>query len=119
MDPAASAHLMLQAECLGYFLEYILYTWKGASSRRGREAVLKEARQEVARKPWLWSLLPEWLRVFSRSPECQSSCSDPFLGSGLAFGGPRSLQKTPKRRKARVPAPEPAYKARLSSQRRS
>ncbi|KAF3837625.1 hypothetical protein F7725_009393 [Dissostichus mawsoni] len=61
---------------------------------------------EVANMPWLRSSLPEWLRVFLRSPECQSPL-DPFLGSRLAFGGPRSLQKTSKRRKVRRPARAP------------
>ncbi|KAF3844374.1 hypothetical protein F7725_007537 [Dissostichus mawsoni] len=42
-----------------------------------------------------------------KNPECQSPFSDPFLGSRLAFGGPRSLQKTSKRLKVRRPARTP------------
>ncbi|KAF3847350.1 hypothetical protein F7725_020378 [Dissostichus mawsoni] len=61
----------------------------------GQEAALKEVRIEVANKPWLWSLLPEWLKGFTSSPEYQPQASNPFLGSRLALGGPRSLQKSP------------------------
>ncbi|KAF3844271.1 hypothetical protein F7725_013612 [Dissostichus mawsoni] len=78
------------------------------SSRAAQEAALKEVRIEVANKPWLWSLLPEWLKGFKSSPEYQPQASNPFLGSRLALGGPRSLQKVSRRRKARIPAGAPA-----------
>ncbi|KAF3840251.1 hypothetical protein F7725_018968 [Dissostichus mawsoni] len=78
------------------------------SSRAAKEATLKEVRLEVANKPWLWSLLPEWLKLFTSSPEYQPQASNPFLGSRLASGGPRSLQKVSRRRKARIPAGAPA-----------
>ncbi|KAF3854445.1 hypothetical protein F7725_022500 [Dissostichus mawsoni] len=38
----------------------------------------------------------------------QPQASNPFLGSRLALGGPRSLQKVSRRRKARIPAGAPA-----------
>ncbi|KAF3846795.1 hypothetical protein F7725_003873 [Dissostichus mawsoni] len=50
-----------------------------------KEAALKEARLEVASKPWLRSLLPEWLSIFTSSPESLTQASNPFLGSGLAW----------------------------------
>ncbi|KAF3834472.1 hypothetical protein F7725_025676 [Dissostichus mawsoni] len=77
------------------------------SSRAAKEATLKEVRLEVANKPWLWSLLPEWLKLFTSSPEYQPQASNPFLGSRLASGGPQSLQKVSRRRKARIPAGAP------------
>ncbi|KAF3838241.1 hypothetical protein F7725_010009 [Dissostichus mawsoni] len=76
--------------------------------RRGREAALKEARQEVARQPWLRSLLPEWLQLFTSSPKDLSQASNPFLGYGQALGGPRILQKFSKKCKAKIPARAPA-----------
>ncbi|KAF3836723.1 hypothetical protein F7725_004187 [Dissostichus mawsoni] len=79
-----------------------------ASLKAAKEAALKEVRIEVANKPWLWSLLPEWLKVFTSSPEYQPQASNPFFGSRLALGGPRSLQKVSMRRKARIPSGAPA-----------
>ncbi|XP_010789412.1 short transient receptor potential channel 3-like [Notothenia coriiceps] len=84
-----------------YTLQCHYAEWSRTSDKRDKEAVLKKAQMEVDNMPGLRSSLPEFLRVFSRSPECQSPFSDPFLGSRLAFGGPRSLQKTSKRRKVR------------------
>ncbi|KAF3845126.1 hypothetical protein F7725_008289 [Dissostichus mawsoni] len=91
-----------------YTPEYKFYKWMRVSSRAAKEATLKEVRLEVANKPWLWSLLPEWLKLFTSSPEYQPQASNPFLGSRLASGGPRSLQKVSRRRKARIPAGAPA-----------
>ena len=89
---------------LKYMLECIFNDWRRASSRGAKEAALNEARMEVASEPWLRSLLPEWLSLFTSSPECQPQASNPFLGSRLAPEGPRSLQKASKRHKARLPA---------------
>ncbi|KAF3859012.1 hypothetical protein F7725_021411 [Dissostichus mawsoni] len=74
---------------------------------RGREAALKEARQEVACKPWLRSWLPEWLQLFTSSPENLSQASNPFLGYDLVLGGPRILRKVSGRCKAKIPARTP------------
>ncbi|KAF3840596.1 hypothetical protein F7725_006458 [Dissostichus mawsoni] len=79
--------------------------------RRGREAALKEARQEVACKPWLRSWLPEWLQLFTSSPEDLSQASNPFLGYDLVLGGPRILRKVSGRCKAKIPARAPAVPA--------
>ncbi|KAF3859896.1 hypothetical protein F7725_000151 [Dissostichus mawsoni] len=91
-----------------YTPEYNFHKWMRVSSRAAKEATLKEVRLEVANKPWLWSLLPEWLKLFTSSPEYQPQASNPFSGSRLASGGPRSLQKVSRRRKARIPAGAPA-----------
>ncbi|KAF3843395.1 hypothetical protein F7725_002244 [Dissostichus mawsoni] len=79
--------------------------------KRGREAALKEARQEVACKPWLRSWLPEWLQLFTCSPENLSQASNPFLGYDLVLGGPRILRKVSGRCKARIPARAPVVPA--------
>ena len=92
---------------LEYTLRCLHVECSRTSARRDKEAIFKKAQMEVANMPWLRSSLPEWLRVFSRSPECQSPFSDPFLGSCLAFEGPRSLQTTSKKRKVRKPARTP------------
>ena len=107
MDPAVFSFSQELYE-LKYNLECIFSDWRRASSREAKEAALNEARREVDSKPWLRSLLPEKLRLFTSSPECQPQASNPFLGSRLALGGPRSLQKVSRRRKARIPAVAPA-----------
>lgn len=107
MDPAVfSFHQELYE--LKHTLECIYRDWKRASPRGAKVDAVNEAQMEVANKPWLRSLLPEWLRLFSSSPKCQSPASDPFLGSRLALGVPWSLQRFVKRRKARLPARSPA-----------
>jgi len=80
MDPAVFS-FDLELYELKYTLQCIHCEWRRASARGAKEAALKKAQMEVANKPWLRSLLPEWLGLFSGSPECQPPASDPFLES--------------------------------------
>ena len=109
MDPADYV-FDFDAELLSldYSLRCLYAVWSGTLTSREKEAVLKRAQMEVDNVPWLWSSLPEFLRVFTSSPECQLQASNPFSGSRLALGGPRSLQRVSRRRKARIPAVAPA-----------
>ena len=72
MDSADIEDFKLDLFDLDFSLQCYFAEWSGTSSRRDKETILRKAQMEVANMPWLRSSLPEWLRVFSRSPECQS-----------------------------------------------
>ncbi|KAF3843389.1 hypothetical protein F7725_002238 [Dissostichus mawsoni] len=99
------------SECISNYVPKRFYSRTGPKTIRGREAALKEARQEVACKPWLRSWLPEWLQLFTSSPEDLSQASNPFLGYDLVLGGPRILRKVSGRGKAKIPARAPVVPA--------
>ncbi|XP_029288563.1 uncharacterized protein LOC115008850 [Cottoperca gobio] len=62
---------------LTYTLIIIFGEWTRNPCWRMRQAVPRLARKEVAKKPEMKSLLPEWLQDFVYTPLCQPNLADP------------------------------------------